>query len=404
MVFVILAFTSQFLTIGISKNIAAIERMWESEHADREDIMRFGMRLNFGLFYIYAPLVFFAIKLFRRSVIYLIGSLISSLSMIILFYHSNSIMILVFYGITQPLGISMVHFTIISLSRITYVKENPALDALISTGGSFGTLVQSVFLERFMMAYVSDEIILIIYGLSMLLMSLFAILIDRVDLPQTQKRPFLKELTYTFRTSFSVWQNHIFFVEMLAIFVVSLGYPNIYLYLAALASKNNIPEDLSHYLIGILSIGTIIGEVGIFTVEKYAGYHRTVVLMVVFFALSLLNTFFISCTVSTSFIVFSVFYGIFDGCYNSMTPFLIDDAFALEEINNPDTKVSDREKEVKVETGATLSHFIHGVAIMICLEISDSIMARLGNVSAVFIISGSTYMFASMLMSLVGFI
>lgn len=132
----------------------------------------------------------------------------------------------------------------------------------------------------------------------------------------------------------TVWSNKGFVVWALALGIFNLGYFIPYVYLPIHATYHKIPQSKASFLIGFLSVGSLVGRLFFGHVSDYRCVNRMHLYQTALLIMAVTTTL---CPLATNYgglILYTILFGIFDGVFVTLIPIVTGDIVGRNKLSS----------------------------------------------------------------------
>ncbi|KAF1741448.1 hypothetical protein MXB_415, partial [Myxobolus squamalis] len=249
-----------------------------------------------------------------------------SISLAIVSVYPHPFTFILFYGIFIGFGASLVLFSILYSVKDIFSNNISIVNSIICCGSCVGSMVQSIFINNLCYVYGWNNVFKL-FSLLTLLMASFGIIMYITSKKRKSNKnitlkngdPHEKSITYF------VTRNQKFVVLCCASFVFCLGYPH------KLYRSKNLEYHKVGFLIGYVSMGSLIGRFFFGFVSNYVADLKINILTLCFFGMGVLNIITNYCSSYLSLVEYCIFFGLFDGGFSSLSFPIICDMFSISE-------------------------------------------------------------------------
>lgn len=400
------AFLVQFVILGFLNNIGTIKAHWDNSPIKKGILLEQTGSVNFGSLYLSAFLGFYAIEYIGPAASYSFGSILTSVSLIVISNYPNQWTIFIFYGIFLGTGVSLILFSILCVVKEVHQDNLSAVNGIIASGTCLGTLVQAVFFDHICRRH-GWTLVFRCYSVIVLVLLLMGLLIHNVYSPQNKKKVLETSFHRTSQLAVfgSVIKNAKFVILCISCFIFCLGYLTIYLYIQIYAQSRGVEAQHSRMLIGYFSLGSLFGRLLFGFCANYIGLKRVKALTVNFLVMGILNFLSAFCSSFPTFLAYCVLFGVFDGGVTALTFPVICDMFARSEkgtVLDNEVQIIDRGKQENM--AIALSYVTQGISLIIGPLITNMLVGTGGDVSTGFIFSALMLTTASFILATMHFV
>lgn len=312
----------QFVVFGIHNSFGILYIVFVREYQWSKALTGYIGSMGLGMNFFFGPITSALCHRFGCRKVAMSGGLISSAAMFATSFADSLIPIYLSYSVLWGLGSSLCYVPTFLMIDMYFDRHKSLANGLITAGSAIGALVMGPTLNVLLESFGWRKTMRFLGGCTFILF--VAALTYRAP-PLKRSRGLEFEVTKKKLIDFSVWRNKDFVVWALALGVFNLGYFVPFVYLPTHATSQNIPESKASFLIGFLSVGSLLGRLLFGRISDFDFVNRLYLYQTALLIMAVTTTLLPLATTYTVLILYTLLFGVFDGAFVALIAVLTTD-------------------------------------------------------------------------------